>query len=319
MVLWIVLGFVGLIAAIALLGPREPVVTDVHFDETQLDDGVDAWLARQEARFDDIVADTEKRVIWVDAPESKADWAIVYVHGFSASSEEVRPLPDDVARALGANLIYTRLTGHGRPGHAMAEGSVQAWMEDLAEALAIARRIGDRVMLMGTSTGATLATLALHEDMGQGVDGVVFISPNYQVQDPAAVLLTFPAARWWAPLVAGRERGFTASSADHDLYWSTSYPTVALLPMAASVQAAKSAPHEQAKAPALFIFDPADDVVNHDQTRAVASRWGGHAQIHTVDVTGRGDDNHHVIAGDVMSPMMTDELVQVILNWVKTL
>jgi hypothetical protein len=38
-----------------------------------------------------------------------------------------------------------------------------------------------------------------------------------------------------------------------------------------------------------------------------------------VDVTGRGDDNHHVIAGDVMSPMMTDELVQVILSWVKTL
>ena len=72
----------------------------------------------------------------------------------------MRPLPDKVAAALGANLFYTRLTGHGQDGAAMAEGSVNAWINDYAEAIAIGRAIGDKVVVIGTSTGASLATWA---------------------------------------------------------------------------------------------------------------------------------------------------------------
>ena len=57
----------------------------------------------------------------------------------------MRPLPDKVAAALGANLFYTRLTGHGQDGAAMAEGSVNAWINDYAEAMAIGRAIGGKV------------------------------------------------------------------------------------------------------------------------------------------------------------------------------
>ena len=42
----------------------------------------------------------------------------------------------------------------------MAEGSVNAWINDYAEAIAIGRAIGDRLAVIGTSTGASLATLA---------------------------------------------------------------------------------------------------------------------------------------------------------------
>jgi hypothetical protein len=43
---------------------------------------------------------------------------------------------------LGANLYFARLKGHGRSGDAMLEGSVQAWVDDFAEAVAIGRRLG---------------------------------------------------------------------------------------------------------------------------------------------------------------------------------
>jgi alpha-beta hydrolase superfamily lysophospholipase len=308
--------FIGVVAVI-VFGPREPVVTDVRFDAAALEPGIDAYLEQQEARFDDILEDVEKRVIWAGEPEARAAWAILYVHGFSATSEEVRPLPDDLAKALGANLVYTRLAGHGRSGAAMAEASIRDWMLDLAEGLAIARHVGERVLVVGTSTGATLLSLALHEEMGRDVAGAVFVSPNFGVQDPAAALLTWPAARWWAPLVAGRERAWDARNADHDYYWTTAYPTVALLPMAASVKAAAALAHEDAKVPALFVFDPGDEVVNHQISQAVATRWG--AEVHPVSVTGRSDPGRHVIAGDIMSPDMTGPLGRVILEWVNGL
>jgi hypothetical protein len=62
--------------------------------------------------------------------------------------------------SLGANLYFARLKGHGRSGDAMLEGSVQGWIDDFAEAVAIGRRLGERVVIMATSTGASLATSA---------------------------------------------------------------------------------------------------------------------------------------------------------------
>ncbi|BBU55490.1 hypothetical protein KU6B_17550 [Mameliella alba] len=113
----------------------------------------------------------------------------------------------------------------------MAEATVEGWMEDMAEALAIGHRIGRRVLLMGCSTGATLATLALHESMGAKVTGVILVSPNYKLADPKSALITWPGARWWVPLLAGREIGFDPRSAAHGQYWTSRYPSLAVLPM----------------------------------------------------------------------------------------
>jgi hypothetical protein len=118
-------GLVGIGVLVWMFGPREPMRVDARFEPAQLDGGVDAWLAQQEARFDDIVPGTEKRVIWAGAPEVQTDWAVVYLHGFLATSEEIRPVPDEVAAALGANLMFTRLEGHGRGVAALAEPSVE--------------------------------------------------------------------------------------------------------------------------------------------------------------------------------------------------
>lgn len=312
----------GLIGALVVLGvcavlfsPREPVVTDVVFDNTLLDGGVDSYLATAEAQFDDILDDVHKRVLWGDQPEQQTDWAVVYVHGFSATSAEVRPLPDLVAQGLGANLVFTRLTGHGRSDEAMAQAQVGDWMADLAEAIAIAQRIGRRVLVMGTSTGATLTTLALCEDMGQGVDRVAFVSPNFAIQDRAAVLLTWPGARWWGPVLAGRTREWEARNADHHYYWHTSYPMVSLLPMAAAVKAAQMVDAAQIRQPALFVFDPRDQVVNHQASAQMAERWGGGAHVHQVQCD--GDEGCHVIAGDVLSPKMTAPLAAQVLQWME--
>ena len=112
---WVFVGLLVAVAALVAFGPREPAPLDMYFDTAQFDNGVAAHFARTEARFDDITPGTEKRVIWAGEPEARTEWSVLYVHGFSATSEEIRPVPDRVAQALGANLILSRPTMASTP------------------------------------------------------------------------------------------------------------------------------------------------------------------------------------------------------------
>lgn len=302
-----------------VFGPNEPVELQTSFDQSQLDDGVDAFFAKAEAAFDDITPGVEKHVIWAGAPEAATPISVLYVHGFSATLEEIRPVPDRVAAALGANLVFTRLTGHGRGGDAMAEPTVQDWMQDVAEALAVARHVGDRVVVISTSTGGTLMALAeLDPDLKRDLAAQIFVSPNFALQGGMDKVLSLPAARYWVPIVAGAERGFEPSGAAHETYWTTTYPTVAVLPMAAAVQHVQKQNWEQATTPALFWFSPDDLVVDASVTADLAAEWGGGSTVAHPELSAQDDPYSHVVAGDIMSPNGTDQAVSGMLDWLAT-
>ncbi len=311
------LGAMG--GAYGVIAPREPVVTDVRFDAAQLEGGVDAFLARSEAEVPNLRPGAQKQVIWAGAQEAQTDWALVYVHGFSAAPQEIRPVPDLVAEGLGANLVFTRLKGHGRDGPAMVEATVEGWMEDMAEALAIGHRVGRRVLLMGCSTGATLATLALHEAMAAEVAGVILVSPNYRLADRKSALITWPGARWWVPWLAGREIGFEPRGETHGQFWTSRYPSLAVLPMGAAVREVHRRRHEDLSAPALFVFDPGDRIVDHRVSRQVAARWGAEADLHELDLGPEDDPSRHLVAGDVLSPRLSAPVAGAMLEWARRL
>ncbi|MEM7379280.1 MAG: alpha/beta fold hydrolase, partial [Pseudomonadota bacterium] len=188
-------------------GPREPVgLSPVRpFDTPPTD--IETWLAEQEVAVSGIREGVAKEIVWADpGTRARTPLAIVYLHGYSATSAETRPFADNLAAALGANLHFTRLTGHGRDGDAMASARVQDWIDDTAEALAVGRAIGDRVVVVGTSTGGTLATLAAADAAFGRIDATVLISPNYRVKAAGSALLTVPFARQLVPLLVGDTR-----------------------------------------------------------------------------------------------------------------
>ncbi len=309
------------LALVALLlyvfGPYESDDLTASFDDAALDKGVSAYFAAREARFGDITPGTQKQVIWAGAPETKTDWAVLYLHGFSATAMEIRPVPDRVAEALGANLVFTRLAGHGRSGEALAQARVADWMSDVAEGLAVARRVADRILILSVSTGGTLAAAAaMDRTLSQDVAGIVFGAPNFGINNPAAPILTLPAARYWAPLLAGREHSFEPANADQARFWTTRYPSTAVLPVAALVQKVKGLPLENATIPALFLFSKADQVVRAEETAAVAARWGGDTMVIHPEFGPQDDPSAHIIAGDIMSPGQTDVTVDRIVDWV---
>lgn len=320
---WLGRGLLVLVLAGAGLwafGPYEPVDFKASFEPRRFGEGVQVYFESIESQYKDITPGTEKRVIWREGfKEQRTPVSILYVHGFSATSEEIRPVPDQLAEVLNANLVYTRLRGHGRSGEAMAEATVNDWMKDMAEGLAAARRVGERVVVIGTSTGATLATAAaLDPKMSQDVAAMIFVSPNYGIKNALAPLLTLPAVRYWLPPLAGEQRSFEAQNADHETYWSTTYPSVAVLPMAALVKAVMGLDVSKIDIPVLFWMSPEDRVVRPDLTAKVAGRWGGVADIHHVTLAAGDDPYSHVIAGDVLSPGQTEATVAGFLNWLKT-
>ncbi|MCA0013652.1 alpha/beta fold hydrolase [Mesorhizobium sp. B292B1B] len=316
----VVLAVLGLIAILALafvLGPRVPVDTTIRFDPSAIGDDPQAYVAKEEAAISGIRDGLEKEIIWANPMvHARTRLSIVYIHGFSASKGELRPLPDEVAEQLDANLFFTRLTGHGQDGAAMTQGSVNAWINDYEEALAIGRAIGDKVIVISTSTGGSLAAWAATQPgASDGVAAIAFISPNFGVKASGAEILTTRWGKQIAELVAGKERSFMPRNALHEKFWTTRYPLAATLPMQALTELAYGAPVEKAKVPALFIFSDSDSVVRPDRTREIAGRWGAPHELVPVDDT--GDPDNHVIAGDALSPSTTTFLAQRIAVWIE--
>lgn len=275
---------------------------------------IDQWLADAESRVPGLRPGCEKHVVWAGDAGVKTAVSLLYIHGFSATGQELRPLPDLVAQGMAANLHFTRLTGHGQDGAAMGRATLADWQRDMAEALDIAATIGDQVIVMGCSTGCTLATLALAD--GAQARAMIYVSPNFGLRNRLVQwLIDLPGVRIWGKYVAGRTREFPPINAANTAYWTTSYPTKAVQPMADALRAVRTADLSRIRTPALFAVNQADQVVDPDKTRAVMARWGGPAQ-ELVITPGPGDDAMgHVMAGDVFSPGQTVPLARRILAW----
>ena len=309
---------VVLLIAIWILGPREPFDRSRTFDQTALPDDLDAYLAAEEARVAGIRPGAEKEIVWAGAAGEKTPLSIVYLHGFSASKQEIRPVPDRLADALGANLYYARFDGHGAAGEALGAATSAAWWRDTGEALAIGRRIGERVIVIGTSTGATLATIALSDpDVSANVAGFIGVSPNYQIKGAPLALLTMPFARQVLPAILGAERSWEPMNEEHGRWWTTRYPLVAILPLGAAVKEVQGLDFERIETPALFVFNDGDEVVDHAKTREIAARWGGPLKIANVEPGPDDTPSKHVIAGDITAPGLTDEVTAILREWVR--
>jgi esterase/lipase len=303
-------------ALVVALGPR-PRVADGWTEVTPGPD-LDAWLAAREAGVLGIRAGEAKAVLWADsAARGRTAFALVYLHGFSADRHEVEPLVSDLARDLGANAFFARLAGHGQDGEALAEASVQAWMGDAAEALVIGERLGERVVLVGTSTGATLALwAAARPEVADRIAALVLISPNLGLRDRSSRVLLWPWGGLIARLVVGGERCFEPENDAQALHWTNCYPTRALLPMAALVAHVRSLDLGRVRAPTMVVYSRQDAVVDPAETERALEALGGGAPTYVL-VEDSGDPAQHLIAGEIMSPETTDRVRERILEFVR--
>ena len=289
-----------------------------EFDDITLPAELDGWLAAGESKADaefGLVDGTEKRIVWNGEPGERTEYAVVYLHGFSASRVEIAPVPERVAGVLGANLFETRLTGHGRETARMEDIPAEAWLDDAAEALAIGAAIGRKVILIGASTGGTLAVALADHPLFDTVDSLVLISPNFGFDDPAADWLTRPFGPLLARAMIGEFRSFEPLNDAQERYWTTRYPTAALIEMLRPVEHADTRIAAVDTPRALLVYSPKDIVVSPTKYLAVFERLPVSEKAR-FEITETTDPAFHVLTGDVLSPVSVPTAVDRITQFV---
>lgn len=262
---------------------------------------LDAWLAAREAAFGDVREEADARILWAGGERRRRPLAIVYLHGYSASRMETAPLCDLLAERLDANVFYARLAGHGRHApEAMGEPGAACWRADAEEAFTIGTRLGERVILVGCSTGGTLATLIAAE-APEALAACVLIAPNFGPKDPRTVLLSWPGARRWVPWIIGRERVVEPENEAHGRYWTLRYPTPSLVPMMELVTLARKADLGAVTAPVLAIWCEDDEVVDAARIPRELARMSS-APVETLRLAAVEGASNHVVVGDAFAP-----------------
>ena len=313
----LLVSLVVIAAIIFLSGPRIRIDQTIFPNNLPLN--LDDYLVLQEKKFSDIIPGTRKTVIWAGIPNERTEFSVVYIHGFSATRKETAPLSDLVAKTLGANLFYTRLTGHGRTGRALAHASVNDWLNDVVEAYEIGQRLGRKVVMIGCSTGAaSLAWLAHRAVTAGGMDALytcIFLSPNFRPKNSFSSMLAWPWGGQIAGVVIGKERVVLPENQGHEQYWSTRYPVTALLPMMGMVKLVRGLDLSKICVPCLVIYSPQDQSI-HTPSLEHAFNQMGCLRKRLVPFTGSADPGQHILAGDIFSPGTTEELADMIVSFV---
>lgn len=204
--------------------PATPVynkeMPTVPADAAQLE----SYIKHNEAQHK-LKPDNEARIVWAhDSSKQKTDYAIVYLHGFSASQAEGDPIHKNIAKEFGCNLYLSRLAEHGiDTSDAMINLTADEYWESAKQALGIGKQLGNKVILMGTSTGGTNA-LQLAAAYPDDVAALVLLSPNIAINDPNAWL----ANNHWGVQIAHAVLGSSyVDSKDqrpiNKQYWYTHY------------------------------------------------------------------------------------------------
>jgi pimeloyl-ACP methyl ester carboxylesterase len=115
---------------------------------------------------------------------SRTRYSVVYIHGLSASPGECGDAPWRLARPIGANLYSHRLPGHGLLTDGATQGLTRRiLLDDASWALDIGLMLGERVIVLGSSLGATLG-LTLAARRPQDVAALVAWSPGIRARAP---------------------------------------------------------------------------------------------------------------------------------------
>lgn len=243
----IIVYFIGPKPARPIYDAKLPIVPELT--------ALPAYLAAQESKHK-VKPGNEAQIIWEDpiAP-TQTEYVVVYLHGFSASKEEGNPAFHYLAKALKANLYLTRLADHGIDTIApMEHFTADRLWESGKQAYAIGKKLGKKVILMGTSTGGSLA-LQLAAAYPE-INSLVLMSPNIAINDNKAWMLNDPWGLQIARKVLGsNERKVDGKSPNYKKFWYTNYRLESLVQLEEMVESSmKKELFKKVKQPVLLLY-----------------------------------------------------------------
>ena len=210
-----------ILGAIYLVGPR--VETPEFSNEVpEVPDNLvklQKWINTKEILQGNVRPGNASKIIFNDSIPQKTEYSVIYYHGFTASGMEGDPVHRNISNVLGANLYIPRLFGHGlEEEESMLNFNNDDFWKSGKEALEVAKKLGEKVIVLGTSHGGSLA-LALGND--PSIEAMLLFGPNIAVFDPKAKLLSKPWGLQIGRLVKGGNYHEWEANDEKKKYWST--------------------------------------------------------------------------------------------------
>jgi pimeloyl-ACP methyl ester carboxylesterase len=168
----------------------------------------------------------QAEIIWAnDSLKSTTEYVLLYLHGFAASWHEAYPVNSDFSKRYGCNAFLARMASQGViSDNPLIDMTPDRLYESAKLALVIAHHLGKKVIIMGTSTGASLG-LMLASDFPDMVYGLILYSPNVRIKQKASFFLSKP----WGLQIARLYFGGKFRVMEHDpseeycKYWYCRY------------------------------------------------------------------------------------------------
>ena len=201
---------------------------------------LDAFLEEREAAYD-LKPGTEAKIAWQpDGERRQTEYAIVYLHGFRASHPEVDPVHRTIAEKFGYNLFLSRMEEHGIDNdYPLLDLTVEKMLQSARFAFEVGKRIGKKVILMGTSTGGSLALwLASREPYKSRISSLILYSPLIRFYGLKGKLLMNAASRGMLRIVPGKNyliktKGMTYAE---ERIWNKAYALKGALELGSFIQ-----------------------------------------------------------------------------------
>jgi esterase/lipase len=183
---------------------------------------LEEYISKMEAAHK-LKPDNEARILWLnDSLKSKTDYAVIYLHGFSASQEEGDPVHYQFAQKFGCNLFLPRLSDHGvDTTEPLLNFTADRLWNSAKEAYAVGKQLGKKIILLSTSTGGTLALKLASEY--PDIAGLILLSPNIAINDPNAWMLNNHWGMQIAKMVKGKYNIAADTTAIYAQYWNNKY------------------------------------------------------------------------------------------------
>lgn len=254
---------VALLAIVYLLGPQpeKPVYNTKLPAVPATAEALEDYIKKREASHK-VKPGNEATIVWTnDSLQAPTEYALLYLHGFSASHEEGSPVHRQIAKRFGCNLYLARLADHGIDTVApMYYLTADKLWNSAVEAYAVAKQLGKKVIVMGTSTGGTLA-LMLAANYPE-IAALVLLSPNIRIFDPSSKMLNNPWGLQIARLVIGRDEMFAKDQRPiYQKFWYSRYPLQPLPQLQEMLETAMvPATFAKVKQPTLMLYYYRDEV-----------------------------------------------------------
>ena len=218
-----ILAIVAILSIVYMIGPRcEKAVLSTSFPivPSTISGLIDS-ISHSEASYGDSIKNgCHSQIHLYNDSISKTEYVLLYLHGYTATINEGMPVAAHFASRYGMNMYLPRLDDHGYVTEdPLLYMTADGLWESAKEALAVAEKLGDKVIIMSTSTGGTLA-LTLAATYPEKIHTLINISPNILPATAGVRLLTGPWGLEIARLVQGGKRMKIDSTNYHPEYWS---------------------------------------------------------------------------------------------------